>query len=74
MENISKDSASEIYIEKRFAGKRVWCMTARLIGSIFGKRDLLPIFHVLKYDAKCVTCLHKFDCRETTLSNAANHF
>ena len=23
---------------------------------------------------KCGTCLHKFDCRETTLSNAANHF
>ena len=22
----------------------------------------------------CGTCLHKFDCRETTLSNAANHF
>ena len=30
-------------------------------GSVFGKRDLLAIFH-------------KFDCRETTLSNAANHF
>ena len=28
----------------------------------------------MKYDAKCGTCLHKFDCRETTLSNAANHF
>ena len=27
-----------------------------------------------KYDAKCGTCLHKFDCRETSLSNAANHF
>ena len=23
---------------------------------------------------KCGMCLHKFDCRETTLSNAANHF
>ena len=43
-------------------------------GSIFGKRDLLAIFYVMKYDVKCGTCLHKFDCRETTLSNAANHF
>ena len=43
-------------------------------GSVFGKRDLLAIFHVMKYDAKCGKCLHKFDCRETTLSNAANHF
>ena len=23
---------------------------------------------------KCGMCLHKSDCRETTLSNAANHF
>ena len=44
------------------------------IGSVFGKRDLLAIFHVIKYDAKCGKSLHKFDCRETTLSNAANHF
>ena len=28
----------------------------------------------MKYDAKCGTCLYEFDCRETTLSNAANHF
>ena len=42
-----------------------------IYGSIFGKRDLLAIFHVMKYDVKCDTCLHKFDCRETTLSNAA---
>ena len=42
-------------------------------GSVFGKRDLLAIFHVMKYDAKCGKYLHKFDCRETTLSNAANH-
>ena len=28
----------------------------------------------MKYDVKCGTCLHKFDCRETTLSNAANNF
>ena len=42
-------------------------------GSIFGKRDLLAIFQVRKYDEKCGTCLHKFDCRETTLLNAANH-
>ena len=42
--------------------------------SVFGKRDLLAIFHVMKYDVKCGMCLHKFDCRETTLSNAANHF
>ena len=34
----------------------------------------MAIFHVMKYDVKCGTCLHKFDCRETTLSNAANHF
>ena len=39
----------------------------------FGKRDLLAIFHIKKYDAKCGACLHKFDCRETSLSNAANH-
>ena len=42
-------------------------------GSIFGKRDLLAIFHIVKYYVKCGTCLHKFDSRETTLSNAANH-
>ena len=42
-------------------------------GSAFGKRDLLAIFHIMKYDVKCGTCLHKFDCRENTLSNAANH-
>ena len=42
--------------------------------SVFGKRDLLAIFHVIKHYAKCGTCLHKFDCRTTTLSNAANHF
>ena len=42
-------------------------------GSVFGKRQLLAIFHVVKYDAKCGTCLHKFYCTETTLSNAANH-
>ena len=45
-----------------------------LNGSVFGKRDLSPIFQVIKYDVKCGTCLHKFDCNETTLSNAANHF
>ena len=45
-----------------------------LYGSVFGKRDLLAIFHVMKYDMKCGMCLHKFDCRETTLSNAAKHF
>ena len=33
----------------------------------------MAFFHVMKYDVKCGTCLHKFDCRETTLSNAANH-
>ena len=42
--------------------------------SVFGRRDLLAIFHVMKYDVKCGTCLYKFDCRETTLSNVANHF
>ena len=45
-----------------------------IYGSVSGKRDLLAIFQVIKYDVKCGTCLHKFDCRETTLSNAANHF
>ena len=44
------------------------------IGSVFGKRDLLAIFHIMKHDVKCGMCLHKFNCRETTLSNAANHF
>ena len=44
-----------------------------IYGSVFGKRDLLAIFHVIKFDAKCGTSLHKFHCRETTLSNAANH-
>ena len=34
----------------------------------------MAIFHFMKYDVKCGTCLHKFDCRKTTLSNAANHF
>ena len=24
-----------------------------LYGSVFGKRDLLAIFHVMKYDVKC---------------------
>ena len=33
----------------------------------------MAIFHIMKYDVKCGTCLHKFDCIETTLSNAANH-
>ena len=44
------------------------------IGSVFGKRDLLATLHVMKYGTKCGTCHHKFDCRGTTLSNAANHF
>ena len=30
-----------------------------IYGSVFGKRDLLAIFHVMKYDVKCGTCLHK---------------
>ena len=35
----------------------------------------MAIFHVMKYDVKCTSmCIHKFDCRETTVSNAANHF
>ena len=38
-----------------------------------GKKDLLAIFYVMKYDAKCGTYLHKFYCKETTLLNAANH-
>ena len=37
-------------------------------------KGLLAIFQVMKYDGKCGTCLHKFDCSQTTLSNAANHF
>ena len=45
-----------------------------LYGSVFGKRDILAIFQIMKYDLKCGKCLHKFDCKETTLSNAANHF
>ena len=45
-----------------------------IYGSVFGKRDLLSIFHVMKCDAKCGTCLHKCTCRQTTFSNAANHF
>ena len=32
--------------------------------SVFGKRDLLAIFILVKKDVKCATCLHKFDCRE----------
>ena len=28
-----------------------------IYGSIFGKMDLLTIFHVIKYDAECGTCL-----------------
>ena len=44
-----------------------------IVGSVFGKMDLLAIFHLMKYDAKCGTCLHKFYCREISLSNAANH-
>ena len=28
----------------------------------------------MKYDVKCALCLHKLGCRETSLSNAANHF
>ena len=31
-----------------------------LNGSVFGKRDLLAISHVMKYDAKCGTCLQNF--------------
>ena len=47
-------------------------MYLNISGSVFGK--LLAIFHVMKYyGVKCGTCLHKFDCRETTLSDAANH-
>ena len=38
------------------------------------KRDLLAIFRAMKYDVKCGMCPHKYDCRETTLSNAANQF
>ena len=45
-----------------------------LYGSVFGKRDLLAIFYIMKYDVKCDTCLHKFDCKGTALSNATNHF
>ena len=44
------------------------------MGSVFGKRGLLVFFHVMKYDVKRGMYLNKFDCRETTLSNAANHF
>ena len=34
----------------------------------------MAIFQVMKYGVKFGMCLHKFDCRENTLSNAANHF
>ena len=34
----------------------------------------MAIFQVMKCDVKCGMRLNKFDCRETTLSNAANHF
>ena len=34
----------------------------------------MAIFHIMKYYVKCGTCLHKFDCRENTHSNAAHHF
>ena len=52
----------------------IWFILLYIYGSVFGKRDPLAIFHVMKYDVKCGMCLHKCDCRETTLSNAANHF
>ena len=45
-----------------------------ICGIVFGERDLLAIFHIMNYDVKCATCLLKSDCRETTLSNAVNHF
>ena len=37
------------------------CICKIIYGSVFRKRDLMAIFHVMKYDAKCGTCLHKFD-------------
>ena len=49
-------------------------MMFMIYGSVFGKRDLLAIFHVIKYDTENGTCFHKFDCRETALSNAAIRF
>ena len=55
----------------------VWCLEGdnlHVAKSVFGKRDLLAIFHIKKINVKCGMCLHKSDCRETTLSNAANHF
>ena len=45
-------------------------------GAYLGKGTYWQLFTSKKYDVKCGTCLHKFACRETTLSNAAaaNHF
>ena len=69
-----------VSIESLFSSARslnaliVLLITCFINGSIFGKTDLLAIFHVMRYDVKCGMCHHKFDCRETTLSNAANHF
>ena len=45
-----------------------------LYGSLFGKRDLLAIFHIMKYDVKCGYVSSQIDSIDTTLSNAANHF
>ena len=50
------------------------CLTGFSKADIWERRDLLAILHVMKNYAKCGMRLHKFDCRETTLSNAANHF
>ena len=44
------------------------------MGAYLGKGTNWLFFHIMKFDVKCGTCLHKFDWRETTLSNAANHF
>ena len=55
-----------------------WNASCAYMGAYLGKGSysciVLAIFHVIKYDAKFGMCLHKFDCRETTLSNDANHF
>ena len=44
------------------------------MGAYLGKGTYWQFFTSKKYDVKCGMCLHKFDCRETTLSNAASHF
>ena len=54
--------SNEISCFKNYKWERIW------------EKGPIGKFHVMKYDVKCGMCLHKFDCRETTLLNAANLF